>query len=228
MNTRSIILRAHEVRGILSGRQTQVRRVVKPRLEGHDGFMDCGKFGPVHLDDLYPEVLPELIARCPFGAPGGRLWVRESVYIDYIPYDAGRLPKERPHDEVFKSIYYRADGDCCEQIPECCCAEVGKPRWRAAGALPKWASRLTLEITDVRVQRLQDIGHADAAAEGWPGDAEARALCEHAPGLADDAAIEWYADLWESLYGPGSWSANSWLWALTFRRIESPAHREGT
>jgi hypothetical protein len=79
--------------------------------------------------------------------------------------------------------------------------------------MPRWASRITLEITEVRMQRLHDISEEDARAEGAP------------PGLNPDGSGESYVagfgDLWESIHGPSGWNANPWVWAITFRGIES-------
>lgn len=107
---------------------------------------------------------PEVLAECPFGKPGDVLWVRESWYYDLPPHT---LPSVKPADFEPDSLYFRADGECCEQIPECSCAEVGKPRWRTGMFLPRWASRTTLELVRRRLEIVQDITEADASAEGF-------------------------------------------------------------
>ncbi len=171
-----------------------------------------------------PNMLAECAVTCPYGLPGERLWVRETIYCDQFPYSEGaRLPKQRPAWADL-GLYFRADGECCEQIPECACAEVGKPRWRPSIHMPRWASRISLELTDVRVQRLQDISEQDALAEGirWTADGPLHAHiwmshvgCECNFPTARDA----YAALWDDINGAGSWDANPWVWSLTFKRI---------
>jgi hypothetical protein len=79
-------------------------------------------------------------------------------------------------------------------------------KWRPSIFMPRMASRILLEITDVRVQRLQEISDEDARAEGY----------DHSHAFPR----EWFALLWERIHGPGSWHANPWVWAITFRRLE--------
>ncbi len=81
--------------------------------------------------------------------------------------------------------------------------------------MPRWASRITLEITSVRVERLQEISEADAQAEGWTRRPEVSTD----PQVHKEAARDWFMDLWESINGPGSWDANPWVWVIEFRRL---------
>ena len=120
--------------------------------------------------------------RCPYGVPGDRLWVRESW---------------RKADSMTESVFYRADEEWN--------AGAG---WKPSIHMPRWASRLTLEVTGVKVERVQEISERDAVAEGMP------------PSVPDQAtAVEIFEELWDSIneargYG---WSVNPWVWALTFR-----------
>ncbi len=86
--------------------------------------------------------------------------------------------------------------------------------WRPSIHMPRWASRITLEITDIRVERLQEISYADAMAEGVP-------FTELPPGQGrpDPLHRAKFADLWESINGPGSWEANPWVWVIEFKRV---------
>lgn len=241
MNTvkeRPILFSGPMVRAILAGEKTQTRRVVKPqppyegiRLNGPEsyhpavaknGFLTPGEpvFGIYDDEGEYGCV-------CTYGSPGDRLWVRETVYCDdgngINDFDATSVPWEH--------VYYRADGECCEQIPECQCSFIGKPKWTPSIHMPRWASRITLEVTGVRVERLQDISEADAKAEGveiaipgttWyrdynPGKQDAIHPDPHY-GLCPDAYAS-YESLWGSINGPESWAANPWVWVVEFRRI---------
>ncbi len=187
MTERPILFSAPMVRALLAGTKTQTRRVVKGwPLE----WLKPGMFTPEYV------ALPENGA-CPYGQPGDRLWVREAwtthACFDHIR--AGEL--------TTRSLHYQADG------------RIQTGRNRAAMHMPRWASRITLEVTGVRVERLQDISEADAQAEGCAlecmtptGDDSGSAI--HGPGG--------YMALWESINGPGSWDANPRVWVVEFRR----------
>jgi hypothetical protein len=133
---------------------------------------------------------------CPYGQAGDRLWVREAWKVD------------------LNHRFYRADGDPGGPVP-----------WTPSIHMPRWASRITLEVTGVRVERPQDISEADAKAEGvhrcldglWSGGAWKhlrRPNCYADPCNA-------FCDLWASINGPGSWDANPWVWVVEFRRVEA-------
>lgn len=137
--------------------------------------------------------------------------MRETFYIDHCEY-LGKLKGLPPlTDEQKRSmLYYAADGDVCGQIPECECSDGG-PKLHPSIFMPRWASRITLEITDVRVERVQGITEADAIAEGveWqtPGPERNRLR---------------YRELWDSLNAKRGfgWDKNLWVWVLTFKRIK--------
>ena len=135
----------------------------------------------------------------PFGKPGDRIWVRETFG------DCG------------VRLAYRADTDDG--------AKCKVERWTPSIHMPRWASRILLEITDVRVERLKSISEEDACAEGVEFD------CMHCDGpfggcdcTQPDSAGEAFATIWKSIYGADSWQANPWVWAITFRRIEGDGH----
>ncbi len=192
MTERPIIFSAPMVRALLAGTKTQTRRIIKDQTIGY-------RFSEMRPDGAYLEWtgtpccgtgvwdVPEYsgIAKVPYGQPGDRLWVRETF---------GHFERNdtlKPGD----TIYYRADGQCLEIEP-----------WRPSIHMPRWASRITLEVTGVRVERLQEISEADASAEGAAGH--------------PDGPWHAYRSLWSLINGPGSWDANPYCWVVEFKRLE--------
>ena len=182
------------VKAILDGSKTQTRRVVK---QDRDGLLDCK---PTPAWDAFWQCVA-----CPYGKPGDRLWVRETFGID---------------DEDGAVLYF-ADPDTAQNAEHARICEDRYPRRRPSIHMPRWTSRILLEITGVRVERLQDISEADAQAEGIEYSERFEGYCigmaehyhSHDPRLS-------YASLWESINGPDSWAANPWVWVVEFRRIE--------
>ena len=198
------------VRAILEGRKTQTRRIVKPQPPNGCEYVINGAYSHAlcyHADDPRICVAPTPKSTdhrlpCPYGQPGDRLWVRET----WAP--RGVYPVTRPDGKFGAAVIeYRADGqratwnhDPIQRI---------KDDWRPSIFMPRWASRITLEVTKVRVERLQDINRGGAMAEGCPFMNIAKMT----------KPLGWYRDLWESINGPGSWAANPWVWVVEFRRI---------
>lgn len=239
---RPILFSGAMVRALLAGTKTQTRRAVKSvelaRGEAMGVRVAPGTFCYIDFDGVpglswrpfggsptvpYP---PEKVAAaCPYGAPGDRLWVRETWA------KAG---------EVGDSVEYRADN-----------GDPTNGRWRPSIHMPRRVSRLTLEVTDVRVERLQDISESDSQAEGveattlpeeWhavrlmhghneaiafpslPSDATIsdlglRSLC-HVPPRVLISARDQYARLWEDINGADSWAKNPWVWVIEFRKAK--------
>lgn len=171
------------MRAQLEGRKTQTRRIVKQCKDPDFGcwLAPCEIAADENMQRM-----------CPYGRPGDLL----------IPVEAWRVG--RCYDHLCGSkiktarIHYECDGQ----------APLWAGRYRHARFMPRWASRLTLRITDVRVQRLQDISNSDCAAEG----------ISYSPDV--NLAHE-YQELWESINPPGSWNANPYVWALTFDVIKA-------
>ena len=205
MADRPIIFSAPMVRALLEGRKTQTRRVLKPQPDFRGGagdYHDAEEWGWEDEDGYHVSVLdiaPNGYRRC------DRLYVREAHAL--VPATAYRMSKGvtqavDPSDRD-RACVYREGWERCA------------PRWRPSIHMPRWASRLTLTVTDVRVQRLQDISEADAVAEGvihdsfggWRG---------HEGTIGYPTAIWAYHHLWNSLHGPGAWDANPWVVAVTF------------
>lgn len=211
MKERPILFSGPMVRAILDGRKTQTRRVVKPQplWVGDPGV-------PFKTRDADPKGIIE----CPYGQIGDRLWVREAWSGEYWLKDI--KPIERlgmPHPDRLVSLtpetWYWADGN-----PESGDWERPRPSIH----MPRWASRITLEITDVRVERLQDISEEDAKREGVNKyddgpiggmyvDYEARQP------VPADGPIHSFKTLWQSINGPDSWDANPWVWVVEFNRV---------
>lgn len=195
MKERPILFSAPMVRAILDGRKTQTRRVVKP--QPHDTHeIECGIYHPTVIDrhgeeDAGPPIFGaysmdgEWGCKCPYGQPGDRLWVREAF---------GTCDSYVPH------VFYRADGE----------APNHDFKWKPSIHMPRWASRVTLEIVSVRVERLQGINRGDAMAEGCPFPNMAR----------ETDPRTWFVDLLESINGAGSWEANPWVWVIEFKRVQ--------
>ena len=170
MKERPIIFSGPMVRAILDGTKTQTRLLVKqsPIAAGvdwalwYDEKMDA-QMSSTHFARL----------RCPYGVIGDRLWVRETFYCDHMLFGTVRSRRtDAPIDEMKRMLYYRADVPSGKFEDADYWGEPGS-HWKSPIAMPRWASRITLEITDVRVQRLQDITEDDAKAEGMPPLVEA-------------------------------------------------------
>lgn len=230
---RPILFSGPMVRAILDGRKTQTRRVMKPQPEGHHweglaGYLPVVKVLPTSRG-LAARFSHWLGTRedgvqwvpCPYGQPGDRLWVRETFYCDVPDDHAARL----------ENLYYPADSHkplaraCCDLIPECQCFDAGKPTWRPSIHMPRWASRLTLEVTGLRVERLHDISEVDAQAEGIGPSGLGTWLPPgvHHPGEASGSACRAFERLWADINGAESWDANPWAWVVEFRRVEPRA-----
>lgn len=223
---RPIRLYQNEVRGILGERQTQLRRVLKPQPSSINGV---GFFEPTKLDRIGIEYPGESVFGCwndevgwkyPFGSPGDRLWVRETWTPDHKDF--------YPHFPVC----YRADFG-----PEYL-REYGKVwsseqnawfpwRWRPSIQMPRWVSRITLEITGVRVERLNDISEEDAIAEGI--EVTLKMPDDHQDGYRDYSVSKLvgtcvlpkcsFQTLWETINGEESWALNPWVWVLKFKVV---------
>ena len=204
---RPILFSAPMVRALLNGSKTQTRRVVSKNdaalleflAENTDQLGQKNEDGGTRVwcDDYREEGSDVLKSR--YGQVGDQLWVRETFLIenDYQPHE---------------SVIYRADG-----MVSVCSMGCAKIPWKPSIFMPRWASRITLEITSVRVERLQDIGALDALAEGV-------SMHDHFKGRHDNyGPVAAYKDLWESINGDDSWAANQWVWVIEFKRIGATA-----
>lgn len=234
MSDRPILFSAPMVRALLAGIKTQTRREIRSArvfatpeskaftlagdnlsraLQGASRFRRLDGDGWFWESDAFewqaPATRTGWMAHIGF-APGDRLWVREA-WRAHKGYDA--LP---PREMSRWPVHYEADG---APEPE---DELGmNGRLRPGMFLPRWASRLTLTVTDVRVQRLQEISEGDARAEGaYVGKVSGRVADDQVTmviaGAWFNTARAWYADLWDRINGAGSWDANPWVVAYSF------------
>lgn len=217
MKERPILFSAPMVRAILAGTKTQTRRIVKlppapmhlgdwePTTIGGEGCFQFGGGGeriPVKEEVAIWHTRTGKCICCPHGVPGDRLWVRESFKLETLLEDipAGNLIGSK--DPV---LYVADDSVRGEPIDD-----FG--RFRSGRFMPRWASRITLELTAVRVERLNDISETDAEAEGITDE-------DALVGQISNPYRTAYADLWESINGAGSWAKAPWVWVEEFKVI---------
>ncbi len=202
---RPILFSGPMVRAILEGRKTVTRRAVKPQPDFLGSMVDPNTPFKTLDAGLHARIT------CPHGQPGDRLWVREAWAAD-AQVDA-IAPRDLSQGEP---IWYPADFS----VRQTGCSMISKGRGRPSIHMPRWASRILLEIIAVRVERLQDISEEQALAEGVRGEP-----CDHARqacadiGCWGDTAKGAFGFLWESLNGEGSWAANPWVWVVEFKRV---------
>ncbi|MDV2903126.1 hypothetical protein R0H17_15915 [Phytobacter diazotrophicus] len=231
MKERGMIFNAEMVRAILDGRKTQTRRIMKvqpsegfapmnmaletdyeahwytPGVVDKDGYLQPAKH------DVFGVASDEEGYTCPFGAVGDRIWVRETWA------EAGA---SAPELKLYRANYPEHVPSHYENVPP-----VDEIRWTPSIHMPRWASRITLEITGVRVERLQNISDTDVDAEGFAGDFPTSLFPALFPGEPSDwshlSMRECYGVLWKSIYGEESWQANPWVWVIEFKRVEGGA-----
>ena len=187
MKSRPILFSAPMVRALLAGTKKQTRRTFKGFTPPEDWLLD-GARASTDMEST----------RCPFGVIGDQLWVKEALTQSVRLLG---LPR-------FSHADFAADG-----VPTLADAWPWKRSVLPGMFMPRGLSRITLEITDVRVQRLQDISEEDALAEGvepatWGADA-----------MAGLGAVLAYSKLWDDINGEGAWTKNPWVWALSFKRV---------
>lgn len=233
MRERGTLFQAPMVRALLRqvDPKTQTRRLIKPQPDVSAAGNLSGEWLAKPMSGLLLPKLQDIVEHCPYGVPGDRLWVREAwraaASLDKLsPKQIGEKSLDAGYSTPWCPIQFEADGartggwhgfDTPPKVTE-------PGRLRASMHLPRWASRITLEITGVRVERLQDISAADAIAEGIRrvGDGFERFHVDpdapqgqpftRNPVLA-------YRGLWESINGADSWDANPYVWVVAFRRV---------
>lgn len=215
---RPILMNGPMVRATLEGRKTQTRRIADTGLYAIDET--------IHGAEIAERERVNLLTRCPQGQPGDQLWVRET----FATLAPGSYEEEAPRKFPGQWVRYAANRD------DAALARCNDQRWHPSIHMPRWASRITLEVTGVRIERLQDISEEDAKAEGLAAVAKDGNLFKWGipdrdglPGGCDDGWpwAQWDADpraafrrLWDSIYQDGkSWDANPWVWVAEFEVV---------
>ncbi len=184
---RGMIFNDEMVRAILGGNKTQTRRIVEEKFYGR-------------------AVVAELLAKhCPYGQPGDRIWVRETYRVHGKATDVATL--------VYRASVRNSWTEQTHRVPVEVCNKPVSEKWTPSIHMPRWASRILLEITDVRVERLRDMSEADAKAEG-----ASPAMYKITPPEA--VYRVGFGDIWRSIYGQDNWLSNPWVWVIEFKRIQ--------
>lgn len=210
---RGMIFNAEMVRAILSGQKTQTRRIVKN--VSSDSCMTL-KEPAKNRDGIYTHVMDApKHGLCPHGNVGDRIWVRETWQGPLVDFERSDDLLRNPEKyEKPENCVYEADGVPAPEFYDAddnlrCC-------WRPSIHMPRWASRILLEITNVRVERLNDISEEDARSEGvTPTPLPAEKL------VGGKLA---FAELWASIYGYENWQANPWVWVIEFKRVQEQSN----
>lgn len=208
---KGLIFNSEMVRAILDGRKTQTRRPIKWKQtrfteigEREDGSKWPWSEDAEHACDFWHP--------CPFGALGDRIWVRET----FAALEPGSYEQVKPQDGHCQDLRYAATDRLAKSD-----ADIRGYKWVPSIHMPRWASRILLEITDVRVERLNAISEEDARAEGIIdggclncGEPEPCGCANPEPDATDA-----FAYLWQSIYGQENWNANPWVWVIEFNRV---------
>jgi hypothetical protein len=210
VNERPILFSGAMVTAILAGTKTMTRRLAKPKTSA--GLLATVDGAPVLIDARGAVLSTDVTSGCPYGAPGDRLWVRETHAPGY--YATNELPTDTA---------YRADsiGMRLDEAPN-------PMRWTPAIHMRRALSRIDLEVTAVRVERLKNITEEDAKAEGVQSDVDALKGLSHIRGANAPryvpsrimSARDHFRDLWQSINGKRApWESNPWVWVVSFKRV---------
>ncbi|EHF0526061.1 hypothetical protein IFP00_004448 [Salmonella enterica] len=223
MKERGMIFNDEMVRAILDGRKTQTRRIMSIQPEHSELVLrrvidskngrDNGKYFWSQSDARGLKMRSKVFG-CPYGEVGDRIWVRETYHGPLFDYEhMESYLEDSSKFEKPEFCVYRADG---KTAPEFYDADDNLHcGWRPSIHMPRWASRLTLEITGVRVERLASVSDEDAGKEGYPANP--------APYGGTMDKWLWFRGLWDSIYPDQSFKHNPWVWVIEFKRIEGGA-----
>ena len=240
MKERGMIFNAEMVRAILDGRKAQTRRIIKDQPESSEFGLryiaesslakEVGMYFWSQSDACGLKSRSNPFA-CPYGKPGDRIWVRETFSCigneDGHPVDAkGNLCSREDSQRIYRaSAIQKPNNYGLWSFPD---DADWKPHtkdyqyegaWRPSIHMPRWASRILLEITDVRVERLNAISQADAIAEGAPPSHHSIDAVSKQFGYPDFSR-SWFGQTWQHIYGEESWKNNPWVWVIEFKRCD--------
>ena len=196
MKERPIIFSGEVVKAILGGRCTQTRRVITPQPDSDGGWKPCVSIHDHNINEF-----------CPYGQVGDRLWVRETWRLEM---HSGCF------DVAYKNTVWKKDAGSNPYMTKYKHLEDRTWVWRPSIFMPRWASRILLEITEVRVEKVQEIGISDAMSEGMYGSAN----------FSKEGSYDTFRDsfriLWDSINDKRgySWSLNPWVWAVSFKLVK--------
>lgn len=210
MKERGMIFNSEMVRAILDGRKMQTRRIMKvqpgtPEF-GLRRIIESSKANENGMyfwsqDDACGIKARSKPFSCPYGEVGDRIWVRETFRVHSRATDVATL--------VYRASVRNSWTEQTHRVPVAVCNKPATPeKWTPSIHMPRWASRILLEITDVRVERLNSITESDAEAEGVTDTG------------FGDLLVDSFRYLWKSIYGDDSWQANPWVWVIEFKRVE--------
>lgn len=217
MTERPILFSYAMVKALLDGRKTQTRRVVKPQPPAEAVDVGCFRSHDLATDGLWVWLdHPDMDSatpvgdefRCRYGVPGDRLWVRETwAHVPATAYRMSPGVQQTPNpNEPDMAAVYQAGW------------ERSRPTWRPSIHMPRWASRLQLDVINVRIERLNDCSEDDAIAEGLEWVAPGKWAVDTSLAIIGDDPRAVYRELWEHINGAGSWELNPWVWVVTFAR----------
>lgn len=224
MKERGMIFNSEMVRAILEGRKTQTRRIMKVQPGTPEfGLRRIIESSKANENGMYfwsQDDACGIKARSkpflfPYGEVGDRIWVRETFRVHSRATDVATL--------VYRASVRNSWTEQTHRVPVAVCNKPATPeKWTPSIHMPRWASRLLLEITNVRVERLNNISYDDAISEGikqeWTCIDPGLGLYAHENDVQGD-----YETLWKSIYGEESWDANPWVWVIEFKRVEGGA-----
>lgn len=234
MKEHPILFNTEMVKALLDGRKTQTRRVIKPQPDTSDMKTYTALTGRTyddrcatanHIDGKWYLCIPGMsleVGRCPYGQVGDRLWVREMWGVGTRPC---------PVDGWYDGIEYKADEFYIDEIedlplykvevPEDICLDDYSGKWRPSIHMFRWASRINLEITDIRIERVQDITQEDAKAEGMTNDDDPhwRPSYSDPDSGGNPSYKNTFCCVWNSIYE--NWSVNPWVWVVEFKIVEA-------
>ena len=224
MSEKPILFSSAMVRAILEGRKTQTRRAMKTQppdgtlrvepwiVNGVRQIRQTGGFNSrMPLFVSYEREGTSREYACPYGDIGDPLWVRETFGLTDVPVSQINRPcaiwPDSNYEDGYAAAIYRADGEWATPNSP----DSGRFVWRPSIFMPRWASRITLEVTDVRVERVRDISEMDARAEGYPQKTK------------PETARDWYHRLWDEINAKRGfgWDVNPWVWAIIFKAVSN-------